>query len=155
MAPNPYYANIFIDSCAFDPKDEPEASATAEIFRRHEKKDVSLVIAHSNMKEAEHPNTPRHVKDAALAQIFTIETNLTQPERMKKQEIWAVLTGNGKPEKMKQDAEHVFEAHKHGGYFVTTDERILKLRDKLHRISDAYIVRPSELVSLLEKHNVS
>lgn len=155
MALNPYYANIFIDSCAFDPKYEPEASAAEEIFRRHEKEEISLVIAHSNMKEAEHPNTPKHVKDAALAQIFTIETNLVQPERLKKQEIWDVLTGNGKPEKMKQDAEHVFEAHKYGGYFVTTDTRILKLRDTLHSISNVHIVKPSELVSLQEEHNAS
>lgn len=155
MALNPYYANIFIDSCAFDPKYEPEASAAEEIFRRHEKEEVSLVIAHSTMKEAEHPNTPRRVKAAALAQIFTIETNLTPPERNKKQEIWDLLTGNGKPEKMKQDAEHVFEAHKYGGYFVTTDERILKLRDKLHKISNAHIVKPTEVISLLEEHNAS
>lgn len=155
MALNPYYANIFIDSCAFDPKYEPEASAAEEIFRRREKEEIILVIAHSNMKEAEHPNTPKRVKDAALEQISTIETNLVQQEKLKKQEIWGVLTGNGKPEKMKQDAEHVFEAHKYGGYFVTTDERILKLRDKLHSISNAHIVKPSELVSLLEEHNAS
>jgi hypothetical protein len=155
MALNPYSANIFIDSCAFDPKYEPEASAAEEIFRQHEDEAVSLVVAHSNMKETEHPNTPGHVKEAALAQIFTIETNLTQPERMKKQEIWDLLTGNGKPEKMRQDAEHVFEAHKYGGYFVTTDERILNLRDRLHRISNAHIVKPSELVALLAVHNAS
>ncbi len=155
MALNPYYANIFIDSCAFDPKYEPEASAAEEIFRRHQRQEISLVVAHSNMKEAEHSNTPKHVKRAALSQIFTFETDLVHTERLKKQEIWDVLTRNGKPEKMKQDAEHVFEAHKYGGYFVTTDERILKLRSKLHQVSDAHIVRPSELISLLEEHNAS
>lgn len=155
MALNPYFANIFIDSCAFDPKYEPESSSAEEIFRRHEKKEISLVIAHSTIKEAEHPNTPKHVKETALGQIFTIETNLPPQERLKKREIWDVLSGNGKPEKMKQDAEHVFEAHKYGGYFVTTDERILKLRDKLHRVTNAHIVRPSELVSLLDEHDAS
>lgn len=155
MALNPYFANIFIDSCAFDPKYEPESNSAEEIFRRHEKNEISLVIAHSTIKEAEHPNTPKHVKETALGQIFTIETNLPPQERLKKREIWDVLSGNGKPEKMKQDAEHVFEAHKYGGYFVTTDERILKLRDKLHRVTNAHIVRPSELVSLLDEHDAS
>ena len=32
---DPYYANIFIDSCAFDPKYEPESSCSEEIFQMY------------------------------------------------------------------------------------------------------------------------
>jgi hypothetical protein len=155
MALNPYYANIFIDSCAFDPKYEPESSAAEEIFRLREEEEISIVIAHSTMKEMEHSNAPAHVRRAALSQIVTCETNLQSHERLKKQEIWNLLTGNGKPGKMEQDATHVFDAHRHGGYFVTTDERILKLRDQLHNICNAHIVRPSEFLLLLKAHDDS
>ncbi|RUO29710.1 hypothetical protein CWE12_06990 [Aliidiomarina sedimenti] len=155
MALDPFYANIFIDSCAFDPKYEPETSASDEIFERYEKGEINLVVAHSTLKESEHPNTPTHVKAAAAKKLYTIETGLAQHERQKKQEIWDILTGNGKPEKMQQDAEHVFEAHKYGGYFITTDNRILKLRGELHKICNAHIVKPGELLALIEEHENS
>lgn len=155
MALDPFYANIFIDSCAFDPKYEPESSSSEEIFKRYDAGDISLVVAHSNLKESEHPNTPAHVKAEAASKIYTIETGLAQHEEQKKKEIWAILTGNGKPEKMEQDANHVFEAHRDGGYFITTDNRILKLRDDLHKICNAIIVKPSELLALIAAHENS
>ena len=151
MALNPFYANIFIDSCAFDPKYQPESSCAEEIFRRYENDDINIVIAHSNIKESEHPNTPTKVKKEALTKIFTIETNLIPEERQRKQDIWNILTGNGKPENMEQDANHVFEAHKYGGYFVTTDVRIINKRGDLHGICNAIIVKPCELLALIKE----
>ncbi|MDC0598464.1 hypothetical protein OAP18_01275 [Gammaproteobacteria bacterium] len=109
-------------------------------------------VSSSTIKETEHPNTPEHVKEEASTKIFTIESNLVSEEHKTKTEIWRILTGNGKPEKMKQDAEHVFEAHKHGPYFVTTDNRILKLRNELKKICNACIVTPSEMVELIHAH---
>jgi len=155
MALNPFYANIFIDSCAFDPKYQPESNCAEEIFRLYENDKINIVIAHSNMKETEHPNTPARVKEEALTKIFTMETNLVPEERQRKQDIWNILTGNGKPEKMKQDANHVFEAHKHGAYFVTTDARIIKKRGDLHRMCNARIVKPCELLALIKEHENS
>ena len=55
----------------------------------------------------------------------------------------------GYPEKMKKDAEHVFEAGKYCGYFVTPDERILKKEPELEAICFATIVKPSELLDIL------
>ena len=152
MSLNPFYANIFIDSCAFDPKYEPEASAAEKIFELYKNEKVNLIVSHSNIKEAEHPNTPHHVKAEAMSKIYTIETNFVPDEGMKKQEIWNILTGDGKPEKMEQDANHVFEAHKYGGYFITTDGRILKKSKLLHSICNAHIVLPSQLLLLIEEH---
>lgn len=151
MPLNPFYANIFIDSCAFDPKYHPESNCAEEIFQLYENDKINIVISHSNIKETEHPNTPVKVKELALAKIFTIETSLVPEERQRKQAIWNILTGNGKPEKMKQDADHVFEAHKYGGYFVTTDGRIIIKRKDLHRICNARIVKPCELLALIEE----
>ncbi|MDP1968934.1 MAG: hypothetical protein Q8K31_07095 [Burkholderiaceae bacterium] len=58
-----------------------------------------LVLAHSNQKEIEHPNTPDDVKVEAAAMIYTIEGDLSAPEIERKNAIRFALTGNGKPEK--------------------------------------------------------
>ena len=155
MPLDPFYANIFIDSCAFDPKYEPESSAAEEIFKYYRKGDISLVVSHSNLKETEHPNTPAYVREEAASKIYSIETNLVMEEEQKKQEIWDILTGNGKPENMEQDANHVFEAHKYGGYFVTTDDRILKKSEQLHTVSSAHIVLPSGLLTLIKENETT
>ena len=152
MMRNPFYTNIFIDSCAFDPKYEPESSASEEILKLSENNEINLVISHSTMKETQHPNTPVHVKEQAISKIYTIKTNLVDEELNKKQEIWDILTGDGKPENMEQDANHVFEAHKYGGYFITSDARILKKKENLEQVSSAIIFLPSEFLKLLKKH---
>jgi predicted nucleic acid-binding protein len=105
------------------------------------------------MKEIEHPNTPSHVKTEAQSRIFTIQTSLIDAEYKMKQTIWDTLTGNGKPEKMKADAEHIFEAHKYGSYFITTDKRILEKREELTKIGlSCWIMLPSELVVIANQH---
>lgn len=144
---NPYICNILVDSCAFDPDDESESRASEALFKNER---LNIVIAHSNMKEIEHPNTPAWVKQKALSRIYTEETSLTPQEIDTKRKIHAILTGNGKPEKMAKDAEHVFESHKYGGYFITNDHRILAKREEILKISNARILRPTELLESLE-----
>ena len=125
---DPRITNIFLDSCAFDPKYSPEDTAALHLFELYKNAILRLQIAHSTQKELEHPNTPKWVKSEAATLIFTIETSLTSEEMKAKDNILRILAGNGKPEKMLQDAQHIFEAQKYGAYFVTTDERILKKR---------------------------
>jgi len=72
MAINPWLTNNFIDSCAFDPKYEPEDIASVEIFRLSQKGKLLIHIAHSTQKEIEHPNTPDWVKREAQNLIYTI-----------------------------------------------------------------------------------
>lgn len=135
-----------MDSCAFDPKYSPEDDASLRVFSLYEENAIVLNIAHSTVKEIEHPNTPSWVKEEAGAMIYTIQTSLTQNEAAQKTQILKVLTGNGKPEKMEKDAEHVFEASKYCGYFITTDERILQKKGDLHAFCEARIVKPSEFL---------
>jgi len=139
-----------MDSCAFDPKYSPENDASLRIFSLYEESAIVLNIAHSTIKEIEHPNTPSWVKKEAGTMIYSIETSLTQKEIAQKTEILKVLTGNGKPEKMAKDAEHVFEASKYCGYFITTDERILKKKDDLQAFCAAIIVKPSEFLEVYD-----
>jgi hypothetical protein len=145
---DPRICNSFLDTCAFDPKYAPEHEAASEIRRIAGEFEVSVLIVHSNQKELEHPNTPQDVKRDALGMIFTLATGLTAPEREQKAKIHRILTGNGKPDKYAADAEHVFESGKYGGYFITTDQRILAKREALLAVCAAMIVTPCEWLDI-------
>ncbi len=122
-----------------------------KIFSLHEKGELNLVVAHSNLKEIEHPNTPLEIKRLARSQLFSCETELNERQRLEAKIILDILAGNGDRIKMTSDANHVLEAHRHNAYFVTADERILKRRVDLKRVSRANIVKPSELIGLIEE----
>jgi hypothetical protein len=141
---DPRYSNSFLDTCAFDPKYAPEDEAAREIRAIADAGGISILLTHSNQKELEHPNTPEDVKREAQAMIYTLKTNLSPEEKIRKAKIHAVLTGNGSADKYAADAAHVFEAGKYIGYFITTDHRILGKRGELKSICAATIVTPSE-----------
>jgi hypothetical protein len=140
----------FLDSCAFDPKYSPEHEASENIRRLRNEGKVVLHLAHSNQKEIEHPNTPAEVKKEATEFIYSRETSLIQQELERKAAIHRILTGNGNPKKYEADATHVFEAGKYGGYFVTTDERILGKKAEIERVCGALIVKPTEWLLIFE-----
>ena len=148
---DPRRVNNFLDSCAFDPKYAPENEAAQQIRDLGNQDQVNLILAHSNQKEVDHPNTPADVKREAAGMIFTIETSLTPGEVARKVQIHAVLTGNGKAEKYAADAAHVFESGKYGGYFITTDQRILDKREELRHLSPPTILKPSEWLKVFNE----
>jgi len=149
---SPLIVNNFIDSCAFDPKYEPEASAAVEIFKLSESEEFGLEIAHSTQKEIEHPNTPDWVKRQATGLIYTLGVQLTPNEKELLNDIEVILAGNGKIENIKQDAKHVFEAAKYGHYFITTDKRILAWAQELRDRSGVNVLLPSTFLVSLKKH---
>jgi hypothetical protein len=149
---DPRIVNIFLDSCAFDPKYSPENQAALDLFQRYKKGDLLLQIAHSTQKEIEHPNTPSWVKQESSGLTYTIETSLTDGERKVQALILRILAGNGKLDNVFQDAQHVFEAAKYGSYFVTTDQRILQKGSELHSVCNVNIVKPSELLEISGKY---
>lgn len=107
-------------------------------------------MAHSVQKELEHSNTPDDIKRMAQDLVYTIETELTPYLLYKKNEIRTLLQGNAKPGKHKGDADHLFELCKFGGgYFVTTDERLLSRSDDLFKKYFITIKKPSEYENLL------
>ena len=96
---------------------------------------LRLILPHGVWDELHRAGTPAAKSAAANEMIFTIKTSLTTDEQRRRQVIKAALQGNAKPGKHDADAEHLAEAAKYGGYFITHDERILKrspaLRDAL------------------------
>ena len=147
---DPRRSTIFLDSCAFDQKYSPEDKAANQIFQLYRKDELILNIAHSTQKEIEHPNTPTWVKREAMSFIYTIPTSLTTEELARKAQILNILAGKGDPERMRKDADHIFEANKYGGYFITVDGRILKKKEAIEEICSATIVKPSEFLKIVE-----
>ncbi len=149
MPINPRIAVIHLDSCAFDPKYGDEQQAANDIFEISNNSGLIVQIAHSTQREIDHPNTPAWVKKRAADGIFTMEVQLTPSEVAVRDQIWAIITGNGKPENYRADAEHVFEAQKYGSYFVTTDQGILDKSGELRKVCQIEIIKPTQLLALL------
>src|SRR5690242_4874939 len=110
----PFFSNILVDSCAFDPEYEPETSSALALFALCDRHDIALIVPHSVKAEIEHKNTPELKKRRARQRLYTIDTALTPDEGRRLSRIHAILTGNGKPEKVEADAQHIFEAQKYG-----------------------------------------
>lgn len=153
MTISPWLTNNFIDSCAFDPKYDPEDKAATEIFCLYQEKKLGIIIAHSTQKEIEHPNTPSWVKKEAGGLIFTLNLLLTLEENALLRNIEKALAGNGKHKNIIQDARHVFEAQKYGSYFVTTDYRLLKKTHEIQKLCGVKILLPSEFLAIVQHYS--
>lgn len=153
MPINPWISNNFIDSCAFDPKYDPEDKAATEIFRLHQDNDLSIIIAHSTQKEIEYPNTPLWVKKEAVRLPYTLDKSITSQEKTLLQNIEKTLAGHGKRENIIQDARHIFEAQKYAAHLVTTDKRLLKKRHEIEKLCGVKILLPSEFLRIVQSHS--
>lgn len=150
---NPWLLNNFVDSCAFDPKYDPEDKAAIEIFRLYEENELSLIIAHSTQKEIDHTNTPSWVKKEAGGLIYTLDVSLTSQEKTLLHNVENILAGNGNRETIIQDARHIFEAQKYGAYFVTADNRLLRKRREIQELCGVTILLPSEFLTIVRSHS--
>ena len=141
----PEYAQTFIDTCAFDPGGDEEKAS-----RRILEDKPEIIVAHSVQKEIAHPNTPQDVKELANSQIYTIPTSLNPRELKAREDIRNLVRGNAGPNKHKDDADHLFELYNYGGgYFITTDVRLLSLGDTLFDRYTITTILPSDYEGLL------
>jgi hypothetical protein len=148
---DPTRRNIFIDSCVFDTDMENEKIAAMQLLDLFEKEIIYLQLAHSTKNEISHPSTPGFKNLLANQMVYSIKTQRTQEQQKEKLLIYKILTGNSKKEKMKMDAENVFEASIYCAFFVTTDKRIIKKRNELQKVGSAIIVKPSELINKINQ----
>ena len=147
---SPRFTHIFLDSCAFDPDDENEAQCSERIL---ESTNLMIEIMHSVQREIDHPNTPAEVKSKAARIIRTGETNLTPLELVTRSEIRSLMRGNSKSDQYEQDADHLFELTKYGGYFVTTDKRILSKSELMWRKYGVTVLKPSKMLLRIQDGN--
>ena len=151
--PNPFYVGVYFDSCAFDGGSEYEQLASVEARDLLEANGGQIIVLHSVAKEIEFPNTPQRVKDLAATYVHTLEVSLTPGERIILSEIESIVTGNGNLENRYADCRHIFEAQKHGRYFVTTDKQILKRdREIFERVRTLWIIPPSKFREVVAQY---
>lgn len=147
----PKYTHTFIDSCAFNPGD-PEEKCSRRLLEMHKKGKVNLEVAHSVLKEIDHPNTPQDVKNLARLLNYTCEVDLIEDQRIRQREIRNLIIGNAKKQNHISDADHIFDLYRNGGgYFVTTDRRLLGLSRQLFNEYFVTTITPYEYEKVLNE----
>jgi hypothetical protein len=69
-----------------------------------------------------------------LSQIFTYAVGLNSEEYDRIRRLRDLMQGNAQPGKHRADADHIFEAGKYGGYFITHDGRALSRRKEIESV---------------------
>ena len=82
--------------------------------------------------------------------VTTQPVALTSDEGRRRDGIVLLLKGDSKSDRHLQDAYHIFEASKYSGYFVTTDNRILKLAPRIRELCSVQVLKPSEALRRME-----
>ena len=138
-----------MDSCAFNPGGNEE-ECIRRLVRLYDDGEINLEIAGSVLKEIGHPNTPGDIKKQAATLIFTIEPSLNQDQVTERETLRVMIRGNGKPGQHEKDADHIFDLQRHGGgYFITTDARLLSLSGILSKRYFVTTITPCEYEKLL------
>ena len=147
---HPNYCHTFIESCAFNPLDKDECVCSRRLLARSDDSGFMLIVSHSVQKEIDHPNTPGDVKLLATKALFTLEEDLTSNELEMREEIRTLIRGNAKPGKHENDADHIFELQKYGGgYFITTDSRLLSKSKELFAKYFVTTIKPTDFELVL------
>jgi hypothetical protein len=130
---DPARCNVAVDASGLNrPADDTvRAGQVDRLLKLHSDEILHIILPHGVWDELHRAGTPSPKRTAANDMIYTIKTGLTADEQRRRQVIKTALQGNARPGKHDADAEHLAEAAKYGGYFVTHDERILKLSPAL------------------------
>jgi hypothetical protein len=142
---DPRICPVAIDANALDRDGTDHDGLVDRLLRLSSARTINLVVPKRVREEILNPRTPDHVQKAALSKPFTIGVGLNSDEQRRHRIIVQELRGNAKPGKHEADADHLFEAAKYGGYFITHDDRIVT---RAGRLGD--VVPPSLTVVTLE-----
>ena len=123
---DPRKVNVAIDGNALNRDGSARDALVDRLLELSDTGRVNLIVPKGVRAEILDPCTPTHKQEAALPRIFSIAVGLNSDEERRHRVIEQELQGNAKPGKHAADADHLFEASKYGGYFVTHDQRILR-----------------------------
>jgi hypothetical protein len=131
---DPHICNVAIDANALDRDGTDHDAEVDRLLALASAGTINLIVPKGVRLEISNPKTPADVQEGALPKIFTIGVGLNADEERRKRIIAAELRGNAKPGKHAADADHLFEAAKYGGYFITHDKRILDRAGRLGEV---------------------
>ncbi len=123
---DPRKVNVAIDGNALNRDGSAHDALVDRLLELSDTGMVNLIIPKGVRLEILDPSTPAHKREAAFPKIFSIAVGLNSDEQRRHRIIEQELQGNAQPGKHAADADHLFEASKYGGYFITHDQRILK-----------------------------
>lgn len=98
------------------------------------------------------------MRDAVAPQFFTLPVELNAHEQQQLNLIRTILRGNATTGKHDADARHMFEAAKHGGYFITHDKRINQTkRRELEAVlpPSLWIVTLTEFLAIYDRYEAA
>ena len=121
---DPRITNVAIDANVLRYNQTAHDAAVDRLLSLWDGDEVNLFVPHTVLSELQHPSTPPLARRLGETKIFTLPVHLTPPELKVRQMLRQMMQGNAGQEKHWADADHVFDASKHGSYFITADERI-------------------------------
>ena len=146
---DPRYFNSLIDANVLDRLGEGHDDAVDEMIELCEEGQINVFLPHSVRAEINHPRTPADVRARARYFLFTEPVQLNADEQALHDEIRTLVQGNANPRRHDNDAFHVVEAYKYGaGYFITRDQRLLRLSADLERRLGTRVVSPTEFIAI-------
>jgi hypothetical protein len=131
---DPRRVDIALDAMVLDRKSTPRDALVERLLTLEDEGTLNIrqpAVAHRQMQ---HPNTPSSIRERMSGAIHTQPTSLTSDEQRCYDQVVAALRGNSPTDRHDADAAIVFDLKKYGGYLVTEDRRILKLREELQAI---------------------
>ena len=141
----PRKVNVAIDGNALNRDGSAHDQLVDRLIALGKAGTVNLIVPKKVREEVLDLKTPEQ-KKASLPPIFTLPVGLNSEEARELAVIKKALRGNAKSDRHDADADHLFEAAKYAGYFITHDERILKKSGTL-----ADVLPPSLTVLPLEE----
>jgi hypothetical protein len=151
---DPLIVNSLLDANILNDVASGLDSDVNEIVALAESGAAVLMLPYSVKDEVENPNTPNHVKRAVTQFIFTEKVDLTEGERLLYQTLLNAGKGDAEAKNIAKDLQHVCEAAKYGGYFITRDKRLLMRARVAAEIAGVEIVTPREFLNRVEQSRV-
>lgn len=131
---NPSICPITIDANALNRDGSAHDALVDRLLKLWAGGTINLIAPKGVRLEILDPRTPGHIQSAVAPMIFTIPVGLNSDEQRRRRLIEQELQGNARPEKHAADADHLSEAAKYGGYFITHDKRILDKASKIRSL---------------------
>lgn len=127
---------FFLDSNTLNDFAEgnPDATEIIKLIKEHDLLHCFL-IPYTVKNEVESKSTPVHVRNELYNFLYTTPVELNTEEITNRSKLFHNVKGNAKSKNIFSDLQHIAEAAKYGAhYFVTSDSRLLKRKDKINNI---------------------
>lgn len=138
---DPRICNVSIDNNALDKGHGTTRDVLIDrLLHLHEIELVNLVVPNGVRSEALDSKTPLQVRQIFSPLIYTESVGHNADETKRLDKLSTLIRGNAGAGKHEADIQHLFEAGKYSGYFITNDTRLLKKYEEIRRIAGTQLM---------------